>query len=117
MPANERASLEACLEFHRATLLLKCDGLSAAQLATRSCPPSGLTLLGLVRHLIGVEDWFHRFDDEPEMDPYPDGDGFMPHLEHVDRDLASHRSAGARRSTGAPRASASAIRASSPQEG
>jgi hypothetical protein len=91
LPASERESLEAWLEFHRATLLLKCDGLSAAQLATASFPPSGLTLLGLVRHLTGVENWFHRFDDEPEMDPYPGEDGFTPHVEHVDRDLASYR--------------------------
>ena len=93
LPASERESLESWLEFHRATLLLKCDGLSAAQLVTASCPPSGLTLLGLVRHLIGVENWFHRFDDEPEIDPYPGEEGFTPYPEHVDRDLASYRSA------------------------
>ena len=93
VPANERESLEGWLEFHRHTLLQKCDGLSAEQLVTASCPPSELTLLGLVRHLIGVENWFHRFDDEPEMDPYPDEEGFTPRAEHGDRDLASYASA------------------------
>lgn len=71
LPASERESLEAWLDFHRATLLLKCEGLGAAQLAKASCPPSDLTLIGLVRHLIGVENWFHRFDDEPELNRVP----------------------------------------------
>jgi hypothetical protein len=39
------------LGWHRATLLRKCAGLDAAQLATRSVPPSNLSLLGLVRHM------------------------------------------------------------------
>jgi Protein of unknown function (DUF664) len=93
LPASERESLEEWLDFHRDTLLLKCDGLSAKQLAIASCPPSELTLLGLVRHLIGVEDWFHSFDDEPAMDPFPDEDYFTPYPEHADRDLASYRAA------------------------
>jgi hypothetical protein len=33
----------------------KCEGLTAAQLGQRSCPPSELTLLGLVRHLTEIE--------------------------------------------------------------
>jgi hypothetical protein len=53
--------LEAWLEFHRATLLMKCDGLTDEQLKTRSVPPSSLSLLGLVRHLTAVErNWFRR---------------------------------------------------------
>jgi uncharacterized damage-inducible protein DinB len=40
---------------------MKCEGLSPEQLATRSVPPSTLSLLGLVRHLARVEhNWFHR---------------------------------------------------------
>jgi hypothetical protein len=50
-PRDERTSLETWLEFHRATLLMKCAGLEPEQLATRSCPPSSLSLLGLVRHM------------------------------------------------------------------
>jgi uncharacterized damage-inducible protein DinB len=59
---DERAVLDGWLDFHRATLLLKCEGLSAEQLRTRAVPPSSLTLLGLVRHLTEVErSWFLRF--------------------------------------------------------
>src|SRR5436190_22362379 len=64
--AGERGSLEGWLEFHRATLLTKCAGLEPEQLAVRSCPPSTLSLLGLVRHLTEVEGWFHDLDGEPE---------------------------------------------------
>jgi uncharacterized damage-inducible protein DinB len=57
--ADEKAMLEAWLEFQRATLELKCAGLSPQQLAERSVPPSNLSLLGLVRHLAQVErNWF-----------------------------------------------------------
>lgn len=55
----ERAILEGFLDFHRDTLLRKCEGLSDEQLKTASCEPSTLTLLGLVRHLAEVEAWFH----------------------------------------------------------
>jgi hypothetical protein len=48
-----------------ATLLVKCAGLEPEQLATRSFPPSSLSLLGLVRHLTEVEAWFHDFDRMP----------------------------------------------------
>ncbi len=59
--ADERAMLEGWLDYHRATLRQKCSGLSDEQLRTASCPPSNLTLLGLVRHLTDVErGWFLR---------------------------------------------------------
>jgi hypothetical protein len=59
--ADERRMLEAWLEFHRATLLWKCSGLSDSQLKLRSAPPSSLSLLGLVRHMTEVErSWFRR---------------------------------------------------------
>ncbi len=59
--ADERATLVGFLDFHRATLAWKCRGLSPEQLARRSVPPSGLSLLGLVRHLADVErSWFDR---------------------------------------------------------
>src|SRR5713226_2846831 len=59
--AGERATLEGFLEWYRATLLWKCAGLSANQLALRPVPPSGLSLLGLVRHMTEVErSWFRR---------------------------------------------------------
>jgi Protein of unknown function (DUF664) len=43
--------LAGWLDFHRATLEMKCAGLTPAQLATRSVEPSTLSLLGLVRHM------------------------------------------------------------------
>ena len=59
-PANtERAVLTDVLRNYRLTLELKCADLDADQLARRSVPPSNLSLLGLVRHLAGVEqEWF-----------------------------------------------------------
>ncbi|CAM5452012.1 mini-circle uncharacterized 19.1 kDa protein [Streptomyces spiroverticillatus] len=58
---DERTMLESWLDFHRATLALKCRGLDDAQIRTASVPPSPMTLLGLVRHLEGVErHWFQE---------------------------------------------------------
>ena len=52
---TEQVMLRDWLDWHRATLLAKCAGLDAAQLATRSVPPSNLSLLGLVRHMSDTE--------------------------------------------------------------
>ncbi len=61
---GEREMLRAYLDFHRATLAMKCDGLSDAELRRRSMPPSTLSLLGLVRHMAEVErTWFRRVVD------------------------------------------------------
>ncbi|KJS57334.1 Mini-circle protein [Streptomyces rubellomurinus subsp. indigoferus] len=58
---GEREMLRGFLDFHRATLAMKCAGLTDEQLRRRSSPPSTLTLLGLVRHLAEVErTWFRR---------------------------------------------------------
>lgn len=57
---GERHLLDQFLDFHRGTLLRKCQGLSDEQLAVRSVTPSTLTLLGLVRHMAGVERWWFR---------------------------------------------------------
>ncbi len=57
-PDGESATLKDYLTDYRLTLQLKCEGLSAEQLARRSVPPSTLSLLGLLRHLAEVErDW------------------------------------------------------------
>ena len=53
--ASERDLLVSWLDWHRATMVAKCEGLTAAQLGQPSCPPSELTLLGLVRHLTEIE--------------------------------------------------------------
>lgn len=57
---GERATLNDFLAAYRQTLELKCRGLSADQLARRSCPPSNLSMLGLIRHLADVERYWFR---------------------------------------------------------
>ncbi|WP_030314801.1 DinB family protein [Streptomyces flavochromogenes] len=58
---DERAVLTAMLDFQRDTLALKCEGLTPEQLRTRAVDPSGLSLLGLVRHAAEVErGWFRN---------------------------------------------------------
>ena len=57
-PDGELPTLQDYLTNYRLTLLMKCDGLDAEQLARRSVPPSTMSLLGLLRHLAEVErDW------------------------------------------------------------
>ncbi|MEX0666107.1 MAG: DinB family protein [Acidimicrobiia bacterium] len=57
----EREMLEAWLEFHRTTLLLKCEGLDDAARTARPVPSSKLSLHGLLRHCTEVErNWFRR---------------------------------------------------------
>jgi uncharacterized protein DUF664 len=57
---DERQALEDWVDYHRATLLTKCQGLAAEQLKLASAPPSKLTLLGLIRHMTIVERWWFR---------------------------------------------------------
>jgi hypothetical protein len=65
---DERATLTAFLDFQRATLALKCDGLSDEQLREAAVPPSNLSLLGLVRHMAEVErNWFRPLLSGEEM--------------------------------------------------
>ena len=100
---DERAMLDAWIDYHRQTLLWKCSGLTADQLRTPAVGPSGLTLLGLVRHLAEVErSWFRRrlggvvdlpslycgegnedgdFDDVADADAASDFDTFLAEAE------------------------------------
>ncbi len=78
--ADERATLTGFLRWQRGTLELKCSGLDAAALATRSVDSSTLSLLGLVRHLADVErGWFRRVmagqDAPPHFRTEADPDG------------------------------------------
>ena len=78
--ADERTTLEGWLDFHRATLAMKCDGLDDEQAAETSVPPSGFTLTGLVQHLAEVErNWFRRVlageNAPPIYDPQADPNG------------------------------------------
>ncbi|MEV8017608.1 DinB family protein [Streptomyces sp. NPDC086554] len=62
---SERETLRGFLEYQRATLAMKCEGLTDEELRQQSMPPSTLSLLGLVRHMAEVERaWFRRaFED------------------------------------------------------
>jgi uncharacterized damage-inducible protein DinB len=60
-PVGELATIREYLSHYRLTLGMKCEGLSPQQLATRSVPPSTMSLLGLIRHMARVEhNWFFR---------------------------------------------------------
>jgi uncharacterized damage-inducible protein DinB len=110
--ADERTMLDAWLDFHRATLLSKCEGLDDDQLRERSVPPSSLSLLGLVRHMTQVErGWFRRclsgedaaplyssvsnedgdFDDVDSADPRADTAAFKAEVDRCRRICADHR--------------------------
>ncbi|WP_406489288.1 DinB family protein [Streptomyces sp. NBC_01650] len=68
--ADERAMLEAWLDFHRETLALKCSGLSHDQLRLAVMSPSLMTLLGLVQHMAEVErNWFQRIFAGHDVSP------------------------------------------------
>jgi hypothetical protein len=101
VPPDELASLQTWLDYHRTTLLRKGAGLTPEQLAERSCWPSPLSLLGLVRHMTIVESWFHGFDDLPRLDLYctdenPDGDFGLVDPARADQDLAAFHASVAR---------------------
>lgn len=69
--ADERTMLEGWLDHHRDTLALKCAGLTDAQLRARVVAPSGLSLLGLVRHLTECErGWFRVTMAGEAADPF-----------------------------------------------
>ncbi|QRY51580.1 DinB family protein [Mycolicibacterium septicum] len=79
MNADERTTLDGWLDFYRATLALKCEGLDDEQLRSASAPPSGLSLQGLVQHAAEVErNWFRRVltgEDAPAIFGQRDPDG------------------------------------------
>ena len=97
----DRPALEVWLELYRQTVALKVGGLTAGELCRRSVPPSGLSLIGVVRHLTKVERyWFGNVAagiDRPflycQTDPDGDFNGVDPatalddlqrHAEEVD---------------------------------
>lgn len=71
---TERAMLLGFLNDRRLTLKMKCEGLGAEELARRSVPPSDLSLLGVIRHLAGVEvHWFQAVIAGRDIErPYED---------------------------------------------
>ncbi len=68
LAADERETLRTFLDYHRATLAMKCEGLSDEDLRRPSMPPSTLCLLGLVRHMAEVERaWFRRIVNQEDL--------------------------------------------------
>ena len=89
---DERPMIESWLEFHRTTLLLKCEGLTDEQRKARPVETSKLSLHGLVRHCAEVErNWFQRaLLNEPKtpwiwLDPSIDDSELAP-LDDADWD-------------------------------
>src|ERR1700729_4106000 len=67
---GERDMLEGWLEYHRTTLIIKCEGLDDAGRKARPVSTSNLSLHGLVRHMAEVErNWFRRVLLEDPADP------------------------------------------------
>lgn len=77
--ADERKTMESWLDFYRATLAMKCEGLAEEQLRSASVPPSPMTLIGLLQHASEVErNWFRRVlagEDAPPIYSSPKGLG------------------------------------------
>lgn len=78
---DERTQLTQFLDWQRATILMKVDGLDREQMSTTTAA-SDLTLAGLLKHLAVVEDgwfrrallgeppaaWYRDFVDDPDWD-------------------------------------------------
>jgi hypothetical protein len=86
--SGERRALDEWVDFHRATLLKKCEGLTSDQLKLRSVEPSALSLLGLVRHMAGVERWWFRMHAAREDVGHLYGDEHHPDADFTDVDAA-----------------------------
>ena len=98
---GERDTLLGYLRDQRLTLELKCADLDASELAARAVEPSPMSLLGLVRHMAGVEqNWFrvhmagfqvqrhYRLPDDRDFDFH----GAVADPEAVDEAFATWRS-------------------------
>jgi uncharacterized damage-inducible protein DinB len=57
---DERSVLLGYLAYHRIVLARKVEGISDADARRAACPPSTLSLLGLIRHMTDVERWWFR---------------------------------------------------------
>jgi hypothetical protein len=57
---SEEHILWTFVDFERATLAMKCAGLSHDQLAMVANPPSTLSLLGLLRHMANNERYWYE---------------------------------------------------------
>jgi uncharacterized damage-inducible protein DinB len=63
---DERSVLLGYLAYHRTVLARKVEGLTDQQARAAACPPSPMTLLGLIRHMTDVERWWFRRHQQAE---------------------------------------------------
>lgn len=68
--ATEREALLAYLEYYRATVDMKCRGVTTPAARARPMPPSTMSLHGLVRHLASVERWWFQQNFERRDVPF-----------------------------------------------
>ncbi|MFJ8044022.1 DinB family protein [Kitasatospora sp. NPDC096147] len=80
---SERAALTGWLDWHRATLLRKLAGLGDEQLR-KVVLPSGLSLLGIVKHLTEVEQGWFAIEYAGSDEPYLYGGGETFELTEAD---------------------------------
>jgi len=86
---DEKTTMLAFLDYHRATFAWKCEGLDAEQLARRAIPPSDLSLLGLLRHLADVErNWWGRVIGQEHRPKYYDDGAPDSSIRNVSADEA-----------------------------
>lgn len=73
--ADERTTLTSFLDYYRATLIVKAEGLTDEEARTANIPPSDLSIMGLIRHMAEVErSWFRRWFVEEDAPPLFYGD-------------------------------------------
>ena len=100
--ADERTTLDGFLTYYRAVFTRKAEGIGDDEARRTPCPPSDLSLLGLVRHMAEVEriwaKWMFRGDaDEPlfygdaHPDRDPDGDFHAPADATLEAAMAAYR--------------------------
>jgi uncharacterized damage-inducible protein DinB len=75
LEADETATLVGFLDYHRATLRMKVEGLDPAQLQA-TLAPSSMTLGGMVKHLALVEHWWSHcvFEGHEYAEPWASAD-------------------------------------------
>ncbi len=99
---DEESVLLGYLDYHRAVLARKASGITDEQARMAACPPSEMTLLGVIRHMADVErHWFRwslvgedidpQFSIRNEHDQSDDGDWHPPAEATLDDAFAAWR--------------------------
>jgi hypothetical protein len=92
--APERVILDEFLNYYRVVFRRKVEGVGDDAARTAPCPPSELTIMGLVRHMAEVErSWFQRGITGEDAAPIyysdddPDGDFHVGPTDTLDEAL------------------------------